>query len=47
MKHLSAILVLVLTGTFLASPLFTSPFAGFRADQLPIPQINPPVQPAG
>ena len=47
MKHLSAILVLVLTGTFLASPLFTAPFAGFRADQLPIPQINPPVQPAG
>lgn len=47
MKHLSAILVLVFTGTFLASPLFTAPFAGFRADQLPIPQIDPPVQPAG
>lgn len=29
------------------SPAFTRPFSGFRADQLPIPQITPPIQPAG
>jgi hypothetical protein len=29
------------------SPILTSPFTGFTADQLPIPQIDPPIQPAG
>ncbi|MEO1705503.1 MAG: hypothetical protein AAFR50_09245, partial [Pseudomonadota bacterium] len=33
--------------TFAGSPLVTSPFTGFRADQLPIPQVDPPIQPAG
>ncbi len=47
MKHLKAWFTLVVTITFVASPAFTSPFSGFQADQLPIPQINPPVQPAG
>ena len=47
MKHLSAFLTALFTITFLISPAFTAPFAGFRADQLPIPQIQPPVQPAG
>lgn len=28
-------------------PAFTNPFMGFTADQLPYPQIDPPVQPAG
>jgi len=42
-----AILTLIFTLTFVASPLLTDPFSGFRADQLPVPQINPPVQPAG
>ncbi len=47
MKQYSAALTLLLTLTFVLSPLVTSPFSGFRADQLPIPQIEPPVQPAG
>jgi MFS family permease len=47
MKHISALLTALFTITFLISPAFTAPFAGFRADQLPIPQIEPPVQPAG
>ena len=42
-----ALLTLLLTATFVASPYFTSPFSGFEADQLPIPQIEPPIQPEG
>lgn len=41
-----AILTLIFTATFLVSPAFTS-FTGFEANQLPIPQIDPPIQPAG
>lgn len=41
-----AILTLLLTATFVVSPAFTS-FTGFEANQLPIPQIAPPIQPAG
>lgn len=47
MKQLKAWLTLVVTITFITSPAFTSPFSGFRAEQLPVPQIDPPVQPAG
>jgi hypothetical protein len=47
MKHISALLTALFTVTFLISPLFTAPFSGFRADQLPIPQMPPPIQPAG
>ncbi len=47
MKNIAALFTLILTLTFVVSPLVTSPFSGFRADQLPIPQIEPPVQPAG
>lgn len=47
MKQLPAYLTLILTVTFVISPALTSPFSGFEADQLPIPQIDPPVQPAG
>lgn len=47
MKHTHAPLTALFTITFLISPAFTAPFAGFRPDQLPIPQIDPPVQPAG
>ena len=42
-----ALLTAALTATFVLSPLVTSPFSGFTEDQLPIPQIEPPVQPAG
>lgn len=47
MKHRRAILTAIFTATFVVSPFLTTPFSGFRADQLPIPQIDPPVQPAG
>ena len=47
MKNIFALLALIFTATFVVSPYFTSPFLGFSADQLPIPQINPPVQPEG
>ncbi|MEO1639935.1 MAG: hypothetical protein AAFU41_11905 [Pseudomonadota bacterium] len=44
---MKSLLTLLFTLTFVLSPLATEPFTGFRADQLPIPQIRPPVQPAG
>lgn len=47
MKKIPALLTLLFTLTFVVSPALTSPFSGFRADQLPIPQIDPPIQPAG
>jgi len=47
MTKFFALLTLILTATFVVSPALTSPFSGFEADQLPIPQIDPPVQPAG
>lgn len=47
MTKLYALLTLLFTATFVVSPTLTRPFSGFRADQLPIPQINPPVQPEG
>lgn len=42
-----ALLTALVTLTFVLSPLMTEPFSGFREDQLPLPQIDPPVQPAG
>lgn len=47
MTYIRAILTALFTFTFVISPAVTSPFSGFRADQLPIPQIDPPIQPAG
>ena len=47
MKNKYAWLTLILTATFVVSPAFTNPFMGFTADQLPYPQIDPRVQPAG
>jgi len=47
MKQIYALLTLIFTATFVVSPALTSPFSGFRADQLPNPQINPPIQPEG
>lgn len=43
----AAIVTLVLAVAFAASPYFSAPFMGYRPDQLPIPQPEPPVQPAG
>ncbi|MEP2640582.1 TspO/MBR family protein [Roseobacter sp.] len=42
-----AIVTLALTLAFAVSPLLVADFNGFDADQFPIPQVNPPVQPAG
>ncbi|MBL3574777.1 hypothetical protein JMK10_12445 [Rhodovulum sulfidophilum] len=42
-----AILVFVATVFFVASALMPGGFSGFSPDQFPIPQDNPPVQPAG
>lgn len=47
MPDLRAALTFLFTVTFAASVLVTDPFSGFRADQLPIPQIDPPIQPEG
>jgi flagellin-like protein len=45
--QIKPLLTLFLTATFVLSPLVTPPFSGFTADQLPVPQIEPPIQPAG
>lgn len=42
-----SILTLLFTLTFVGSPALTTTFSGFEADQLPIPQIDPPIQPEG
>lgn len=44
---LPAILTLIFAVTFAAAPFFTTPFGGFASDLLPIPQSDPPIQPAG
>ncbi len=43
----TALLVLIFTLTFVVSPLITPPFDGFEARQLPNPQPDPAIQPAG
>lgn len=47
MIKITALLTAILAIAFALAPAVTSPFTGFTADQLPIPQIDPPVQPAG
>ncbi len=47
MKHTLPILTLIATLAFVTSPLVTDPFSGFAPDRFPVPQIDPPVQPAG
>ena len=44
---LAAVLVLLATLAFAASPFLTDGFNGFTADQFPVPQVDVPVQPAG
>ncbi len=43
----TAVLCLLLSISFAASPLLVKGFAGFDPDQFPIPQNDPAVQPAG
>lgn len=40
-------LTLIATAAFLVSPYVTDPFTGFDPTRFPVPQIDPPVQPAG
>jgi hypothetical protein len=47
MKKITALLTLALAIAFAISPAFTTPFSGFSENQLPIPQIDPPIQPEG
>ncbi|WP_439123448.1 hypothetical protein [Marivita sp.] len=47
MTRLWAGLVLLAALVFAASPWFTQGFNGFEPDQFPVPQNDPPVQPAG
>lgn len=47
MEKFTAAAILVLSIAFAISPTFTAPFSGFTPDQLPNPQIDPPIQPEG
>jgi len=47
MQRFKAIATLLAAIAFLLSPFFSSGFNGFSAGQFPIPQVDPPVQPAG
>ncbi len=47
MHRIKAVLTLLAAVAFLLSPVFSSGFNGFSPDQFPIPQDDPPVQPAG
>ncbi|WP_299740307.1 tryptophan-rich sensory protein [uncultured Roseobacter sp.] len=42
-----ALVALLLALSFAASPILVADFDGFAADQFPVPQNDPPVQPAG
>ncbi|MCW1930903.1 tryptophan-rich sensory protein [Pararhodobacter zhoushanensis] len=47
MKHVMPFLVLLVAVTFAVSPFFVTSFAGFDPALFPVPQDDPPVQPAG
>jgi len=47
MTRAFAILTFVAAIAFAASPFLSDGFNGFAADRFPVPQENPPVQPAG
>ncbi|MBR9842907.1 MAG: hypothetical protein GYB25_07095 [Rhodobacteraceae bacterium] len=47
MDRMKAIFVVTATLAFLVSPFTTSGFNGFTANQFPIPQNDPPIQPEG
>lgn len=46
-RPLTALATLLLSIAFAASPLWVPDFAGFDPSLFPIPQVDPPVQPAG
>ncbi|MCH2096048.1 MAG: hypothetical protein MK160_13160 [Rhodobacteraceae bacterium] len=47
MRRVWSFLVLCAAVGFVASPILSPGFAGFSPDLFPVPQENPPVQPAG
>ena len=47
MTRTKAILILAASVAFALSPLTTTGFNGFAPDQFPVPQVDPPIQPAG
>lgn len=47
MTRAFAILTFVAALAFAVSPFLSSGFNGFAADQFPVPQVDPPIQPAG
>ncbi|SIN94745.1 hypothetical protein [Vannielia litorea] len=47
MERIKSLLVLIAAVTFAASPFFVQSFAGYDPSLFPVPQIDPPVQPAG
>lgn len=46
-RSVLASITLLLAIAFAVSPFFVTSFAGFDPNQFPVPQYNPPVQPAG
>lgn len=47
MRNKLSILVLLAALAFAVSPMISNGFGGYRPDQFPIPQADPPIQPAG
>lgn len=47
MSRFLPVLVLLAALAFAVSPLLSNGFGGYRPDQFPIPQADPPIQPAG
>ena len=47
MMRMKAILILAAAIAFAISPFTTTGFNGFSPDQFPVPQVDPPIQPAG
>lgn len=47
MTRALAVLTLLAAVAFAGSPFLSTGFNGFTADQFPVPQTNPPIQPAG
>lgn len=47
MRNTLSILVLLAAIAFAVSPMLSNGFGGYRPDQFPIPQADPPIQPAG
>lgn len=46
-RRMKAILALAAAVAFASAPFWTSGFGGFDPNRYPIPQIDPPIQPAG